>query len=50
MPSSPFFSGYFRDRVLIFVQASLAYDLPILHFLSAIAGMTGACHFLDCLY
>jgi hypothetical protein len=31
--SSPFCSGYFGDKVLLFAQATLDCDLPILHFL-----------------
>jgi hypothetical protein len=31
--SSPFCSGYFGDRVLLFVQVSLDCDPPILCFL-----------------
>jgi hypothetical protein len=30
---SPFYSGYFGDRVLLFTQAGLNYDPPILSFL-----------------
>jgi hypothetical protein len=39
---SPFCSGYFGDRVLLFAQASLDCDPPIL----AVAEMTGAYHIM----
>jgi hypothetical protein len=37
--SSPFCSGYFRDRVLLFAQAGL--DLTDLLYASDISGVTG---------
>jgi hypothetical protein len=40
--SSPFFSGYFGDRVSLFAHMGLDGNLPIL-ILPAIIGMTGKC-------
>jgi hypothetical protein len=40
--SIPFYSGYFRDGILLFAQASLDCD-PI----SAVAGMTGTWHHME---
>jgi hypothetical protein len=38
MPPSPFHSGYFGDRVLIFAQITQYYDPSILGFLLLLEG------------